>query len=77
MSNQVIPNTDRIEVAKIAAALHALEQTTTQSNKPALDKWLENFDEAYKAISTTVAERIRDEATVTGTARSASIQTLS
>jgi hypothetical protein len=71
MSNQVIPNTDQIEIARIAATLHALEETTAQNNKPTLDKWLENFDKAYKAISTTVGI---PKTTATGTARSVSMK---
>lgn len=50
----VIPDTDNITVAKIAAA-YAAVNITKHGNLPyTLEQWLEKFDTAYKAIEATI-----------------------
>lgn len=55
--NQIIPDTDNLTVAKVAAAL-ALVVGSPESKHMAenLDKRLERFKKAYKAVDETVGQ---------------------
>ncbi len=53
MSNSIIPDTDNVEVAKIAAALYMVEKGKHPTT-PTTKQQLETFQQAYQAISETV-----------------------
>lgn len=56
MSNSSIPDTNNLVVAKIAAAVAAVNLTKQlpSSGNYTLEQWLEKFDTAYKAIEATI-----------------------
>lgn len=54
--SQIIPDTDNVEVAKIAAALHIANVARSPSEPAQLpfQRWVERFNEAYSAVSAAV-----------------------
>jgi hypothetical protein len=53
MSDQTVPNTDKIEIALIAAALQSTMHGTPSADR-SVDRFTKEFDKAYKALHETV-----------------------
>lgn len=54
MSNKVIPDTNDIRVAMIAAALELVSKNSRGSSTKTLDNYISDFEKAYKAVSQTI-----------------------